>query len=356
MKSKFHDLTFVCFKNLHVTIGAKRSLIVDSQRNKLHFIPNFLAKLLLQRKIVFNKVLAKNGKSEQDQAIIEEYFEYLLENEIIFAVEPALQNSFPPLNQLFLSDSKLENAIIEYEGNLLILTDAIEQIVSLGCQNIEVRFLADSFNQDVLAQCLRMGVKNLFLTANYQSEFSLSFFKDLVTRFPIIQRVFIGGAAMESYDLVNDSTQIIYTKDLYHPEEQCGTCGPNTFNLHQLHILESRSYNTCMNKKISIRFNGEICNCPSMKSNFGNINSTRIYDVLQNPEFSKLWEIKKDQIKICKDCEFRDICTDCRAYLQDPKDLFSKPLKCGYNPLTNAWSDWSLDSNSPSKSSGPKAH
>lgn len=36
-----------------------------------------------------------------------------------------------------------------------------------------------------------------------------------------------------------------------------------------------------------------------------------------------------------------DICTDCRAYVEDPEDILSKPLKCGYNPYTAEWSEWS---------------
>ena len=44
-----------------------------------------------------------------------------------------------------------------------------------------------------------------------------------------------------------------------------------------------------------------------------------------------------------KDCEFRYICTDCRAYVEDPEDILSKPLKCGYNPYTGEWSEWSTN-------------
>lgn len=50
-----------------------------------------------------------------------------------------------------------------------------------------------------------------------------------------------------------------------------------------------------------------------------------------------------DQIHICKDCEFRHICTDCRAYIEDPDDIYSKPLKCGYNPYTGEWAEWSTN-------------
>lgn len=39
--------------------------------------------------------------------------------------------------------------------------------------------------------------------------------------------------------------------------------------------------------------------------------------------------------------KYRYICTDCRAYIENPDDIYSKPLKCGYNPHTCQWEDWS---------------
>ena len=43
---------------------------------------------------------------------------------------------------------------------------------------------------------------------------------------------------------------------------------------------------------------------------------------------------------LCKDCELRMVCTDCRAYTTDPSDMYSKPLKCGYDSYTNNWENW----------------
>lgn len=84
-------------------------------------------------------------------------------------------------------------------------------------------------------------------------------------------------------------------------------------------------------------------NCPSMKESYGNIKDTTLIEALEKPGFKKYWNITKDQINVCKDCEFRYICTDCRAYLEDPDDIYSKPLKCGYNPYTCEWEEWSTN-------------
>lgn len=78
-----------------------------------------------------------------------------------------------------------------------------------------------------------------------------------------------------------------------------------------------------------------------MKAAYGNIYDTSLEAALEDPEFLAYWQITKDQISTCKDCEFRHMCTDCRAYLDDPADRLSKPLKCGYNPYDGSWQDWS---------------
>ena len=126
-------------------------------------------------------------------------------------------------------------------------------------------------------------------------------------------------------------------------EKSCGVIHDIYFHANIPTFTESQQHNTCLNRKISIDKDGYIKNCPSMLHHFGHISETKLEDVIKNPEFTKYWNIKKDDISKCKDCEFRHICTDCRAYLENPEDLYSAPLKCGYNPYTCQWEDWSTN-------------
>jgi len=85
-----------------------------------------------------------------------------------------------------------------------------------------------------------------------------------------------------------------------------------------------------------------------MSQSFGNIKDTTLEKALLHPDFKKYWNLTKDEIEVCKDCEFRYICTDCRAYTErthtnaEGLDI-SKPLKCGYNPYTGEWQEWSTN-------------
>jgi len=80
-----------------------------------------------------------------------------------------------------------------------------------------------------------------------------------------------------------------------------------------------------------------------MSKSYGNIKDTSLEEALNKKGFKDLWNINKDKIKVCQDCEFRHICTDCRAYIENPNDIYSKPLKCGYDPYTSTWKKWSTN-------------
>jgi SPASM domain peptide maturase of grasp-with-spasm system len=87
----------------------------------------------------------------------------------------------------------------------------------------------------------------------------------------------------------------------------------------------------------------QVENCPSMALSYGHINTTSLKQVVEKKGFKKVWEINKDKITTCKDCEFRHICVDCRAYTENPSDVYSKPLKCGYDPYTSERTEWSTN-------------
>lgn len=83
-----------------------------------------------------------------------------------------------------------------------------------------------------------------------------------------------------------------------------------------------------------------------MPQNFGNIKDISLEEALHDKDFKKYWNLTKDKVEVCKDCEFQYICTDCRAYTErthkDESGLdISKPLKCGYDPYTGEWEEWS---------------
>jgi SPASM domain peptide maturase of grasp-with-spasm system len=135
-------------------------------------------------------------------------------------------------------------------------------------------------------------------------------------------------------------------------EMHCGVISLNSLNAPSVaNFFETKLFNGCLNKKVSIDSSGEIKNCPSMARSFGNTRDTSLARAVHSPGFSDKGKITKDQVKTCRDCEFRYVCSDCRAFVEDPADPYSKPLKCGYDPYTCEWEEWSTH---PMKQKGIK--
>ena len=82
------------------------------------------------------------------------------------------------------------------------------------------------------------------------------------------------------------------------------------FYTNKTTFLMNQFYNSCWNGKIAITSTGNILPCIFARNQIlGNIKTNALAE-LKN-EIIKSWEITKDDIEICKDCEFRYCCHDC---------------------------------------------
>ncbi|WP_123868250.1 grasp-with-spasm system SPASM domain peptide maturase, partial [Flavobacterium hercynium] len=212
---------------------------------------------------------------------------------------------------------------------------------------LEIRFCHDvtiSYFEDILKKCLILN--NSFVN---EISFIIKFNNDLydflknnnlgINKFLNIQ---FHSCSYDSNSQL-DNVMFTFTSNKLSIPLSCGIIRKNNFVYSNNFYLESQNHNTCLNKKISIDKDGNIKNCPSMKNIYGNIRNTTLSEVLIIPEFRSFWKINKNEIDVCRDCEFRHICTDCRAYIENPANIYSKPLKCGYDPYTNLWTEWSTN-------------
>ena len=242
--------------------------------------------------------------------------------------------------------SKISNAIFEFSNingvdNLVLFE---QQIVKLGCKFLEIRIYNALCNSD-LKRILYFVVKSGLVSVDIFLKYSDSIDFDLLKRewesCGKIGNIVLHSAIHEAIIFESPSGRVYTTKERVSSDNHCGVISKDLFSINIQTINESKNFNSCLNRKISIDQYGSIKNCPSMKVSYGNICDVEISDVIRNNDFKEYWDVTKDHISVCKDCEFRYVCTDCRAFTEDPDDIYSKPLKCGYNPYTGEWSEWS---------------
>jgi radical SAM protein with 4Fe4S-binding SPASM domain len=108
--------------------------------------------------------------------------------------------------------------------------------------------------------------------------------------------------------------------------------------IDELHVdaynfFYSQKFNLCLGHKIAIDTGGEIKPCLWLEKKFGNIVEKNIKRLIISGVLDECWEIKKDEIEVCKDCEFRYNCLDCRVSTMDNTNIGrGKPEFCEYDP------------------------
>lgn len=320
--------------------GARRSTICDLQRHTYRLIPNALYEILTEhREKTRDEIKALYG--DEHGPTIDEYFDFLLEQELGFWCDEP--ERFPDLDLAWETPSLVTNAIIDVdETSAHDFASIFSQLDELGCSFVQLRFYCDMdlpiLERTILAH-LRLGrSRGVELLLKHNPRISEPELDEICLRLPRITAIFLHSAPRgRSVLLPQSSVWLCYRREVISSSACCGEVHPGYFAPTYECFLEAQRFNTCLNRKISVDTRGEIKNCPSMKIGYGNSRDTSLASVLARRDFRHLWEINKDQIDVCKDCEFRYICVDCRAFIRDDSDRYSKPSKCTYDPYTAEW-------------------
>jgi SPASM domain peptide maturase of grasp-with-spasm system len=339
--------TFKMHSNCIAVKGANRSSICDLQRNEVKLIPHDLYKLItLHEGKNIEEIKAEYEELYHD--IVDEYLNFLFEHEYAFLTD--MFELYPKLNTQWFESSEITNAIIDINNESTCdITSVLSQLDDLNCKNVQVRFFSIT-NLNRIVEILgflntsESIVSSVNFVVSFTEEFSIEKLTQLLKSQPRISSFMLYNHKKDIFinPLQGDTTTYVqYTTKNISSSVHCGVISQEYFAPNVKAYTEGLHHNSCLNRKIAIDVNGNIKNCPSMSQSFGTIENTTLQEALQHTDFKKYWNITKDQIDVCKDCEFRYICTDCRAYTENPDDQYSKPLKCGYDPYTNEWSAWS---------------
>jgi radical SAM protein with 4Fe4S-binding SPASM domain len=109
--------------------------------------------------------------------------------------------------------------------------------------------------------------------------------------------------------------------------------------------------NPCLLGKIAITEFGDVIPCIfSRDTSVGNALNQNLSAVLKSPKLTKIWRSTKDNVLVCKDCEYRYVCFDCRPLSEGASEgksgFLNAPYpRCTYNPYTGEWAQglWKVD-------------
>lgn len=276
-----------------------------------------------------------------------QYFDFLIRNQLAFYTDnPAL---YPPISRKYERPAIIDNCIVEMgpQMSLDAFREVLVELALLGTDFLELRFyeprpLAEIRNYLQLLE--KTTITGVDLIMAYRSPLTDRALYQLTLDFQRLAAVYVHSAPEDrhltdqEFKLHNEMGQVFYLTQQIDGNSCCGMISKASLSIGTLEtILHNMGANSCLNKKIAIDLQGNIKNCPSLPEVYGNIANDRLHIVAQNKTLQKYWRMTKDQIEVCKDCKYRYICTDCRAFVADPEKENSKPLKCSYDPYKDVW-------------------
>jgi SPASM domain peptide maturase of grasp-with-spasm system len=322
-------------------MGIKRCSILDVSRNKLYFINSDYYELfeILSKKKISDIVPLFESKNDVENFDI--FLKHLYDLELgIFVDDISL---FPPIKITWKHPSIITNAIIDIRHIFHDFNSISMQLNELRCKFLQIRSYRIMEIYEVTAIMKSLENKSVlhvifFMKYNENRDYYIELENVIKKNISLHITVYNTPEDLLSDVFFTDRFQLNFTSTNIQSSNCCGNINEHSFITPSIQTyMENLLYNGCLNRKISVDENGDIRNCPSMKPSYGNILNVSLAEVVNDKRFKKMWFIKKSEIHICKDCEYRCICTDCRSFLTEPDNIYSKPLKCSYSPHTLKW-------------------
>lgn len=331
---------FRLYASCILVCGVKRAVICDLQRQGLFFVSLSLYKILESSKNLSLDEILDTYKDEND---IAGFYQSLIENDLGFWTdEPEL---FPEIDLHWEGPTIITNAIIDQNtGYKHDFNHIFNQLEEVGCGDVQIRCY-NSLDISSLVEIVELlegrRIKSVEFIVKYDNAVDLEQLYYLTDIYPRIKSITVHSApstnvyhykGMHGVNMGN----IIMTEQKIDSNQCCGIIDPSFFNVGIATFTEGQQHNSCLNRKVGIDTDGSIKNCPSLKNIHGNIYEDKLIDIVVEDQYQELWKINKDKIDICKVCEFRHVCTDCRAF-HETDNSYHKPFKCNYDPYTLEW-------------------
>jgi len=327
------------FANCIPVAGAKNYIICDLHRGSIFKIDAIFYQIAVEHKEKsIQEIISFYGDEYASE--IEGYIEKIIGLELAVLVDD--KTNFLPLSMEWDSPSVIENMIVEYGTEFKDnLTEIMEQMNALLVRFIEIRFYRKvSFEEieSLLVSLKATKIRGIYLIIQGIEAERAEKLIMVHQRISHLMVYNVEKSEIKNYALHDRLSAV---EQSISDNQCCGVVEESFFNPNIKMFTESQQFNSCLNRKLTIMENGDIKNCPSLMDVCGNIKVDSLIKAAHSSELQKYWGINKNQISVCKDCEYRFVCTDCRAFVSDPADILSKPLKCGYDPYAGEWEEWS---------------
>lgn len=341
------NLYFMVSGSCQLTKGFRRTLIQDFSRKTLEYIPNdyyILTKTIDRHRLVdIEKIICEKSKSNFDK-----YLDFMLSKEYAFLTND--KNLFPKkIQDLYDAMYPINDAIIEFDQqttNINMMKAYLKELNNMQCPYLQLRFVSKSnfcYIEDILRKLCALDFECVEVhVANCKA--SIKEWNTIIDKFPAVSRIYVYNqpeSHVYAYNINPDGYEGLLMGEVIHIKhdlniKNCGKISKYTMQFFNEKFFQiSKLYNSCLYKKITIDSQGLVKNCPAISKTYNA--SFGLKNIIDSQEFQLYWSLRKDDIEVCKDCELRYNCLDCRVNTLDKTK--EKPNSCKYNPYKKIWND-----------------
>lgn len=309
--------------------GDKRGVIYDLQRGSLYFVPNSIIDLFVDNSK--NTIEYLFLKFPNQEGLVNKYLIYLIENELIFLTNDI--DKFPNLSLKFERPFLLDIIFIELDSLSNSKKSLLEEVNTLGCTQVVIvthqSIVIDTL-KEVIDLLSESKIQIIDLITKYDSEI-VTHILELHNISPRLRKTIF----FDSLNNTNDNYIEFTSKNLNNILTK-RIKDTNDLIINQDAYFESLKHNLFFNRKVYISDNGDIKHYFNENEFYGNIKNCTIQSIVSSNDFQNLWNITKENIEECKNCEFRYLCPDNRIPLIENNKYFHETL-CKYNPKEAKW-------------------
>ena len=316
------------YPSVLISRGYTRSVLLDIAKGLIHYFPNDL----------LSRIENSEFKNLNLESFSKDEREFLIEKELVFGVDVHNADCFPRINFDWFFPAKITNIVfelsdinaqnlhklIEFEGaahiNFVLRSDceknSIDKVIKFfrvyECDSCEFTLL-ENIDIELLSylESSIVDVKKCIVVNNW-ADYNFGY-KDKA------ENDFEGSRMLDFNDSI---IPISITKNL-------------------MHFTEAQEHHTYFNQKLYFGTNGEIKNSLESILCFGQLqginNANKLIDIIESKKFKEHWTVKKTETDVCRDCEFKYLCTDNRLPIKRSNGAWFHGTECKYNPYIAKW-------------------
>lgn len=325
------------FSTCRIVYGFTRGAVYDLTRNKYYLVPIEFCDFL--RRVDGMKLSDFNKLKENSQ--LGEYIDFVKKKEILFFVNETDSSCFSDLHFEHDSPSAAHTVVIEMNDTIpfdlpafLIKTDKIglENAVFFTTNTLPILYI-----QNILQSFQRTRFQQIEIICRYDTGIEPASYFPLFHSAPRLRKLSLHSAPKDHiYHAGGESARLFtFSESLARYPEPLVDYG--YFKINVPFFTEAMLANPFYNQKIFIDATGRLKNAPYSKENFGFVDEIDVEEEIKQDRFRVLWQTRKDNIDVCKDCEFRYMCMDSRIPCVGREGRLYHETDCNYNPYICKW-------------------